>query len=52
MEQNEQNTDMPILWGITNKKTLSNKPKEQRILELVEHMIFNIRNDEKRKEYN
>jgi len=47
MPKNQQNSDFKTLWGL-KKKPLSNKPKEKRILEMVNRMITRIQNDERK----
>ena len=46
MKNKQQEPDTKILWGLT-KKPLSNKPKEERILETVNRVIARIQNEER-----
>jgi hypothetical protein len=46
MKNNQQEPDTRNLWGLT-KRPLTNKPKEERILETVNRVITRIQNDER-----
>ena len=45
MNNDQQESNTKTLWGL-KMKPLSNKPKEERILETVNRMIYRIQNDE------
>ena len=45
MKNNQHNSNDKTLLGL-KKRTLSNKPKEERILETVNRVIHRIQNDE------
>ena len=47
MKNDQQEQDTKPLWGLT-KRPLSNKPKEERILETVNRVITRIQNDERK----
>ena len=47
MKNDQQKPELKPLWGLT-KKPLSNKSKENRILEMVNRMITRIQNDERK----
>jgi hypothetical protein len=47
MKKDQQNSNDKPLLGI-KKRTPSNKPKEERILETVNRMIHRIQNDERK----
>jgi len=47
MENQQQEPDLKPLWGL-KKKPLTDKPKEERILETVNRMITRIQNDERK----
>jgi hypothetical protein len=46
MKNDQREPDTKPLWGLT-KRTLTDKPKEERILETVNRMITRIQNDER-----
>ena len=46
MNNDQQKPDTKTLWGL-KMKPLSNKPKEERIMETVNRMIHRIQNDER-----
>ena len=46
MKNDQQESDSKSLWGL-KKKPLTNKPKEERILETVNRVIARIQNDER-----
>ena len=46
MKNNQQELDTKHLWGLT-KIPLTNKPKEERILDTVNRVISRIQNDER-----
>ena len=46
MKNNQQEPDTKTLWGLT-KRPLTNKPKEDRILDTVNRVISKIQNDER-----
>jgi hypothetical protein len=46
MKNDQSKPDIKLLWGLT-KKPLTNKPKEERILETVNRVISKIQNDER-----
>ena len=46
MKNDQQKSDFKSLWGM-NKKPLSNKPKEERILEMINRIVARIQNDER-----
>jgi hypothetical protein len=46
MKNKQQEPDTKILWGLT-KEPLTNKPKEDRILDTVDRVISRIQNDER-----
>jgi hypothetical protein len=46
MKKDQQNPNDNILFGL-QKRTPSNKPKEERILETVNRVITRIQNDER-----
>ena len=47
MKNDQQNSNDKTLLGL-KKRTPSNKPKEERILETVNRMIHRIQNDERK----
>ena len=47
MKNDQQEPDFKLPWGMT-KKPLTNKPKEERIVETVNRMIHRIQNDERK----
>ena len=47
MKNDQQNSDDKTLLGL-KKRTPSNKPKEERIMETVNRMIHRIQNDERK----
>jgi hypothetical protein len=47
MKNEQSESDIKPLWGL-KKKPLSNKPKEERILETVNRVITRIQNDERK----
>ena len=47
MRNDQQEPDFKPLWGL-KKRTPSNKPKEERILETVNRVIHRIQNDERK----
>ena len=47
MKNDQQEPELKPLWGL-KKKSLSNNPKEKRILETVNRMVSRIRNDERK----
>ena len=48
MKKNQQDPDSKRLWGL-KKIPLYNKPKEERILDMVNRMISRIQNDERNR---
>ena len=46
MKNNQSKPDTKPLWGL-KKKPLSNKPKEERILEMITRIVARIQNDER-----
>ena len=46
MKNNQQEPDTKSLWGLT-KTPLTNKPKEERILDTVTRIVTRIQNDER-----
>jgi hypothetical protein len=46
MKNDQQKSDFKSLWGM-NKKPLSNKSKEERILDTVTRIVTRIQNDER-----
>ena len=46
MNNDQQESNTKTLWGL-KMKPLSNKPKEERIMETVNRMIRRIQNDER-----
>ena len=46
MNNDQQESNTKTLWGL-KMKPLSNKPKEERIMETVNRMIHRIQNDER-----
>ena len=46
MNNDQQESDPKTLWGL-KMKPLTNKPKEERIMETVNRMIHRIQNDER-----
>ena len=46
MINDQQKPDTKTLWGL-KMKPLTNKPKEERIMETVNRMIHRIQNDER-----
>ena len=46
MKNDQQEPEFKSLWGM-NKKPLSNKPKEERILEMITRIVARIQNDER-----
>ncbi len=44
MKNNQQEPDIKPLWGLKSKP-LTNKPKEERILDMVNRVISKIQND-------
>jgi hypothetical protein len=46
MKNNQQELDTKSLWGLKSKP-LTNKPKEDRILDTVNRVISRIQNDER-----
>ena len=47
MKNNQSEPDTRTLWGL-KIKPLSNKPKEERILETVNRIVTRIQNDERK----
>ena len=47
MKNHQPKPNIKSLWGL-KKKPQSNKPKEKRILEMVNRMITRIQNDERK----
>ena len=47
MKNYQQEPELKTLWGL-KKKSLSNKPKEKRILETVNRIVTRIHNDERK----
>ncbi len=47
MKNDQHNSNDKTLLGL-KKRTLSNKPKEERIMETVNRMIHRIQNDERK----
>ena len=47
MKNDQQDPDSKRVWGL-KKKSLSNKPKEQRILETVDRLVSRIQNHERK----
>ena len=47
MNNDQQEPDTRTLWGL-KRKPLTNKPKEERIMETVNRMIHRIQNDERK----
>ena len=46
MKNDQQEPEFKSLWSM-NKKPLSNKPKEERILEMITRIVAGIQNDER-----
>ncbi len=46
MNNDQQKPDTKTLWGL-KMKPLSNKLKEERIMETINRMIYRIQNDER-----
>ena len=46
MKNNQQESDAKTIWGL-KKIPLTNKPKEERILDMVNRVISRIQNDER-----
>ena len=46
MTNDQQESDTKTLWGL-KMKPLTNKPKEERIMETVNRIIHRIQNDER-----
>ena len=46
MKNDQQELDLKSLWGL-KKEPLTNKPKEERILDTVNRMVTRIQNDER-----
>ena len=46
MKNDQQEPEFKSLWGM-KKKPLSNKPKEERILEMITRIVARIQNDER-----
>ena len=46
MTKDQQEPELKPLWGL-KKKPLSNKPKEERILEMITRIVARIQNDER-----
>ena len=46
MNNDQQEPDLKSLWGL-KKEPLTDKPKEERILETVNRVIARIQNDER-----
>jgi hypothetical protein len=46
MKNDRQEPDFKSPWGM-KKKPLSNKPKEERILEMINRIVARIQNDER-----
>jgi len=47
MKNDQQEPDAKSLWGL-KKEPLTNKPKEERILDTVNRVISRIQNDERK----
>ena len=47
MKNDQQEPEHKPLWGL-KRKPLTNKPKEERIMETVNRMIHRIQNDERK----
>ena len=47
MKNDQQEPELKPLWGL-KKKSLSNNPKEKRILEMVNRIVTRIQNDERK----
>jgi len=45
MKNNQSKPDTRTIWGL--KRSLTNKPKEERILDMVTRIVTRIQNDER-----
>ena len=47
MNNDQQEPDAKLLWGL-KKEPLTNKPKEERILDTLNRIVARIQNDERK----